>query len=36
VRPPLVLNGLVFGYGLMETSDIEPGIRALAQAVRQS
>ena len=36
VRRPLVLNGLVFGYGLIETSDIEPGIRALAQALRQS
>jgi len=34
-RPPLVLNGLVFGYGLIEASDIEPGIRALAQAVRR-
>jgi len=35
-RPPLVLNGLVFGYGLIEASDIEPGIRALAQAVRRA
>ncbi|WP_235582369.1 PLP-dependent aminotransferase family protein [Rhizobacter sp. Root16D2] len=34
-RPPLVLNGLVFGYGLIESADIEPGIRALAQAVRR-
>jgi len=32
-RPPLRLNGLVFGYGLMDTADIAPAVEALARAV---
>ena len=35
-RPPLRLNGLVFGYGLIETADIEPAIAALDRALKKA
>jgi len=34
-RPPLRLNGLVFGYGLIDTADIAPAVEALARACAQ-
>jgi GntR family transcriptional regulator / MocR family aminotransferase len=32
--PPVKLNGLIFGYGLLPTNDIERAVAALARAVR--
>jgi GntR family transcriptional regulator/MocR family aminotransferase len=33
-RPPLSLNGLLFGYGLIEAAQIDAAMRTLAAAVR--